>query len=108
MASRTSYIVVFVTSSNDKEAKIIARELIEHKIAACVNMIPKINSIFWWEKKIDNADEILLIIKSKYTALGKIIKTVKKLHSYQVPEIIALPIIGGNKDYLSWIHESVD
>ena len=108
MAFRTAYIVVFVTSANEKEAKIIADQLLKNKIAACVNMIPKINSVFWWEKKIDSAAEILLIIKSKYTALGKIIKTVKKLHSYQVPEIIALPIIGGNKDYLAWIHESVD
>lgn len=102
------YIVVFVTTSNKKEASLIASVLIKKRLAACVNIVDKIKSIFWWRALVDKTDEVLLVIKSRKSKLNKIIKCVKSLHSYQVPEIIALPIIGGNKDYLDWLDESVD
>lgn len=101
------YIVIFITASDKKEAGRIARKLIENRLAACVNIVDKIDSVFWWQKKIDCSQEALLIVKSKRSKLNKLIKLVKSLHSYQVPEIIALPIIGGNRSYLEWLDESI-
>lgn len=97
------YIVVFVTTPNKKEAETITKDLLEEKLCACINIVDKIKSFFWWEKKIDCADECLLILKTKRSLFTKLIKRVKSLHSYQTPEIIALPIIRGNKDYLDWL-----
>ncbi|MEW6620252.1 MAG: divalent-cation tolerance protein CutA [bacterium] len=101
------YIVVLITTPQTEEATKIANKLVEDKIAACVNIIPHIHSIFWWENKIDKSAESLLIIKTRKSLLKKLITMVKKVHSYTVPEIIALPIIGGNEDYLRWLNESV-
>ena len=98
-----AYIVVFVTSKDKKEATKIAKGLLKKRLCACVNIVNKINSFFWWQGKIDSSSEALLIIKTKKPLLNKLIKEVKRLHSYSVPEIIALPIIGGNKDYLKWL-----
>jgi periplasmic divalent cation tolerance protein len=97
------YIVIFVTASNNKEAKKIAAALIKQKLAACVNIVDKVNSLFFWEGKAQKAKESLLIIKSKKEKLAKLIKVVKSLHSYTVPEIIAIPILAGDKPYLRWI-----
>lgn len=97
------YVVVLVTAKDKKEAEKIANGLIKAKLAACVNIIDKISSIFFWAGKIDQAKESLLVIKSKKVKLPKIIKLVKSLHSYEVPEIIAIPIIMADKPYLRWI-----
>ena len=101
------YIVIFITVSNKKEAQKIAAALIKQKLAACVNCIDKVDSVFFWKSKIDQAKESLLVIKSKKEKLTKIIKLVKSIHSYKVPEIIALPIIAGDKSYLRWIDASL-
>jgi len=101
------YIVIFITVSNKKEAKRIASGLIRNKLAACVNIALKIESFFWWQGKPDKAKEMLLIAKSKKQNFNKIIKLVKSLHSYEVPEIIALPVAAGYKPYLKWIDESL-
>jgi len=100
-------ILIFITCANKREAKIIAKALIKNKLAACVNIVDKIESIFRWQGKIDQAKEALLIIKSKKTKLSGIIKLVRAIHSYHVPEIIALPIIAGYKPYLRWINDSI-
>ncbi len=99
-------VVIFVTAANKKEAKMIASALIKEKLAACVNIIEKVHSLFRWQGKVDMACETLLIVKTRKTLLDKLIKKVKSLHSYEVPEIIALPIICGDKKYLKWINES--
>jgi periplasmic divalent cation tolerance protein len=101
------YIVIFIAVPNKKEADKIARQLIENRLAACVNIIDKIESVFRWEGRVDRAKEVLLVIKSKKSKLTNIIKLVKSMHSYEVPEIIALPLIGGYKPYLNWLDESV-
>lgn len=101
------YTVIFVTASNKKEARRIAQELLKNKLVACVNIIEKVESFFWWKGKIDQAKEVLLIAKSRKDKLEKIIKRVKAVHSYEVPEIIALPVAGGYKQYLKWIDESL-
>lgn len=101
------YIVVFVTCVSAAQAKKIASALVAGKHVACVNIVPAVKSLFWWKGKVDRAAETLLVIKSKKSAFQRICRTVKQLHSYTVPEIIAMPIVCGNKDYLEWIDESV-
>ena len=89
-----------------KEAKKIGRALLEEKLAACVNKIDKIESNYWWEGKIETAKECLLLIKTEKKWVKRLIKRVKELHSYAVPEVIACPIVAGNPDYLNWIAKS--
>ena len=101
------YIVVFITTNNTGEAQRIAGLLLEQRQAACVNIIPKVDSSFWWEGKLDSAQESLLIIKTRASLLPDIIDLVKGVHSNTVPEIIALPVVGGNQDYLDWIDKEV-
>ncbi len=102
-----TYIVVLVTTPSREEAEIISRKLLEEKLAACINVVDNVKSLFWWKGGIDEANEALMIIKTRLDLLEKLIETVRRLHSYTVPEIIALPIIAGHIDYLKWIDESV-
>ena len=99
------FIVVLVTASSKEEANKIAQGLLQDKLAACVNILAGLESRFWWQGKIDSAQEVLLVIKTRKTLFNKLAKKVKSLHSYTVPEIIALPIISGNKAYLDWIND---
>jgi len=101
------FILIFITAANKKEAGKIARGILEHKLAACVNIVERIESLFWWKSRIDQSGESLLLVKTKKTKLSSVIKLVKSLHSYEVPEIIALPIIAGEKKYLNWIDASL-
>jgi periplasmic divalent cation tolerance protein len=101
------YIVVFITCNDAEEARNIAELLLEQRLAACVNIVPEINSSFWWEGKLDAAEESLLIVKTRAKSLAEITHSVKAVHTNTVPEIIALPIIGGNQDYLDWIDDEV-
>lgn len=102
----TGAILVMVTCSSTREAGKIKKQLLGKKRSACVNILPGIKSFFWWKDKIDSCSEVLLLVKTKKNLLKEVITLVKRIHSYEVPEIIALPIIGGNKDYLNWIDES--
>ena len=101
-----NYIVIFVTVPNVKEGKKIAFGIINRKFVACVNIVPHLNSLYWWKNRIESSKEALLIIKTKKSLFNKVVREVKRLHSYDVPEIIALPVIKGNKDYLKWIDSS--
>ena len=100
---KTEHIVVFITVADEEEASLISRVLLKQRKVACSNIIPAINSLFWWQEKIDSTQESLLVIKTKAALLDEVTQLVKEIHSYDVPEIIALPIIGGNRDYLEWI-----
>lgn len=102
------YIIIFITASSIEEAKKISQGLLGKKLVACVNIIDDLKSLFWWQGKIDQAKETLLVAKSKKTKFPAIIKLVKSLHSYHVPEIIALPIIGGERKYLKWVDDSIN
>jgi len=100
-------VVIFVTTGTEEEAHKIAELLLTKRKAACVNIVPGVESSFWWQGKLDSARESLLIIKTRASLLSEIVELVKSIHSYEVPEIIALPIIGGNEDYLKWIDDEV-
>ena len=99
-------IVVFVTAASEEEAGKIGRAVVEAGLVACANVIPRIHSIFFWEGKVVQEQECLLLLKSRAGLFEDLIAAVKSGHSYSVPEIIALPIIQGSKDYLAWIREA--
>ncbi len=101
------YIIVLVTAADDDEARLIARVLLEQRKAACVNIVPGIVSLFWWQEKIDQTSESLLIIKTNQSLLDEVEALVKEIHSYENPEIIALPVVGGSSQYLDWIGKEV-
>ena len=103
----SKHIVVLITAKNKAEAKKIANGLLKAKLIACANIISNIESIFIWKGKIDQSKEVLMMIKTQQKHFQKIVSQVKLLHSYQTPEIIALPIIRGSKNYLKWIDEVV-
>lgn len=96
-------VVVFVTASSIDEARKIGNTLVQERLIACVNIIPQVESIFYWQEKVCNEKEVLMIIKTRKSLINNIIKRVKSIHSYSVPEIIALPIISGSEDYLKWV-----
>jgi len=98
-------VVVFVTTSSEEEAEKIASLLLEKRKAACVNVIPRVNSRFWWQGKLDSAQESLVIVKTRAALVPQITDIVKKAHSYAVPEIVALPIVAGNQNYLDWVDQ---
>ena len=100
-------IVVFITAKDVEQADKVASGLLEKKLVACVNTVGLITSQYWWEGEIQKDTESLLIIKSRQELFPEIVKEVKALHSYAVPEIIAVPIIDGNPDYLDWLKEAV-
>lgn len=98
----SDFCVNFIMASGE-EAEKIAKLLVEKKLAACVNIIPKVKSIYRWEGRICNESESLLIAKTKTLLVHELIKEVKEHHSYKVPEIISIPINDGNPDYLDWL-----
>jgi periplasmic divalent cation tolerance protein len=99
--------VVLVTAPDEAVAHKLARHLLERKLAACVNVIPGMVSLFWWQGKIDQQAEVLLVIKTLQEKLNPLIDAVKDEHPYDTPEIIALPLAGGADDYLKWLRDSV-
>ncbi|OGW23729.1 MAG: cytochrome C biogenesis protein CcdA [Nitrospirae bacterium GWC2_42_7] len=104
----TEYIVVFITAPKEEDAAKIAKELVESRLAACVNVVKNVRSIYRWQGKIEDDSEVLMIVKTKKSLFDKLMKKVKELHSYSVPEIIALPIIEGSPDYLKWLSEETE
>ncbi len=99
-------IIVLITASSEEEAEKISKALIDERLAACVNIVPRIHSLFFWNERTHDEHESLLIAKSRHPLLEQLIVRVKSLHSYTVPEILAIPIIGGSGDYLAWLKET--
>jgi periplasmic divalent cation tolerance protein len=101
-------LVVLITVASLGEAERIARRLVEDRLAACVNIVPQVRSLFIWQGKFSQEDEVLLVVKSRRARFRELTTAVKQLHSYRVPEIIALPILVGSSDYLRWVAESTE
>jgi periplasmic divalent cation tolerance protein len=99
-------IVCFITAPNEDEAVNIARTLVEDRLAACANIVKNVRSIYSWQGAIEDDAEVLMIVKSRRSLFQKLSKKVKEIHSYDVPEVIALPIIDGSEEYLNWLRES--
>ena len=98
-------VVVLITMATREEAEKIACRLVEDRLAACVNIVPRVRSLFSWEGKLSQSDEVLLVVKSRRARFRELVNAVKTLHSYSVPEIIALPILEGSAGYLQWIDD---
>lgn len=96
------YLAVFITAPDMETAKKIARHLLEKRTASCINMTP-VKSMYWWEGKIEDSDEVLLIVKTTTDRLNDLVKEVKSVHPYQLPEVVAVPIVGGLREYLGWV-----
>jgi len=103
----TNKRLVLTTASSKEEARRLAKELVERRLAACVNIVPNINSIYWWKEKVEESQEFLLLMKTTESAVPKLRDAIQELHSYEVPESIVLPIEDGSEKYLNWIEESV-
>jgi periplasmic divalent cation tolerance protein len=99
------YVLVLTTCSSDEEAGRIATALVSEKTAACCNIVKDVRSIYFWQGKLEDDREVLLIIKTTYASFPRVREMIGELHSYDVPEIIALPIIDGSEDYLNWVSE---
>jgi periplasmic divalent cation tolerance protein len=104
----TEEIVIFITAPQEDEATRIARSLVEARLAACVNIIKNIRSVYTWQGNVEDDSEVLMIVKTQRNLFDSVSAKVNELHSYDVPEIIALPIIDGSDDYLKWLKESTE
>ena len=103
----TDKILVFTTAGSEVEASKIARALVERRLAACVNILPRIKSVYRWEEKIEESQEWLLVIKTGQELFDKVRDAIKELHSYELPECISIQIEDGSSEYLRWINTSV-
>jgi periplasmic divalent cation tolerance protein len=103
----TDNIVVLCTCSSEEEAERLARELVGGRLAACVSVLPKARSFYRWKGQIEDAAECVLLIKSSRPLFDRLRAAIERLHSYEVPEVIALPIVEGAPNYLSWIAENL-
>jgi periplasmic divalent cation tolerance protein len=105
--SDARYCVVFITTASEEEGRRISERLLDRKLCACVNLVPRVDSRFWWQGKLDTSSESMLIAKTKRSVLDELGRVVREAHSYEVPEIIALPIVWGSQTYLDWIEREV-
>jgi periplasmic divalent cation tolerance protein len=102
-AAAEQFILVLSTASSKAEAERIATGLVEGQLAACVNILPGLTSVYRWKETIENADEVLLLIKSSKRVFPELEQAIREAHSYDVPEVLAIPIEAGSDSYLSWL-----
>jgi len=106
MDAKTDFAVILVTAGSSDEAERIAVSLVDERLAACVNIVAPVRSIYRWQGKVQRDEEHLLIIKAKQATFAQIQERVRELHSYDTPEVIALPITAGSRKYLDWLEAS--
>ena len=104
----TEYITVFITAPNEEEAAKISRTIVEESLAACVSIIRSVRSIYRWQGRVEDESEVLMIAKTKRALFDRLKGRIKELHSYEVPEIIGLPVIEGSKQYLDWLSQETE
>ena len=106
-AAASSSVVVLVTCPTRASARRIAEHVVRRHLAACVNLVPGVESVFWWQRRVDRAREVLLLMKTTARRFDQLQRAILSLHPYHVPEIIALPIVKGHTPYLRWVRTSV-
>jgi periplasmic divalent cation tolerance protein len=104
----TDKLLVLTTAGSESEARKIAQTLVERRLAACVNIVPRIKSVYRWEGKVEEAEEYLLLIKTAKAREEQVRAAIRELHSYELPECIAIPIESGSAEYLKWLSDSVE
>ncbi len=103
----SGFLIVFCTCGNEQEALRLANALVERRLAACVNVFPRVESIYRWQGEVKHEAEYLLLIKTTEERFGSLRDGITELHSYEVPELLAVPVWGGSDKYLAWVQESV-
>jgi periplasmic divalent cation tolerance protein len=103
----TDKVLVLTTAGSEDEAREIAHALVERRLAACVNIVPRIHSVYRWQEKVESAEEFLMIIKTTRDREEQVKSAIKELHSYELPECIVIGIDGGSEQYLRWLADSV-
>ncbi len=104
---KSEFIQVFTITETEQDAQKIARALVEKRLAGCVQIIGPIKSIYWWKENIETAEEWLCIIKTKKRLFEKLEKSIREIHPYETPEILAIPITKASEDYLNWLDSEV-
>jgi len=100
--------IVLTTTGSEEEARKIARHLVEHQLAACVNIVPRIESVYRWQGQVESSQEWLLLIKTSAERFPSVRDAIQKLHSYELPECLAIDIEEGSAEYLAWISDSLN
>ena len=103
----TEFVLLIISASSVHESKKIVSTLLNKRLIACANVSSKVTSSYWWKGSIEEADEIIISAKTRLALVGKITEEVKNIHSYEVPEILALPVLDGNQDYLDWLNDEI-
>jgi periplasmic divalent cation tolerance protein len=101
-------IIVLMTASSKKEAEKITHKLLEERLIACANIVDTVSSLFWWKQKIEQENETLVVMKSSEKMFKQLTQRIQELHSYEVPEILALPIVAGSQSYLDWMKGNLE
>jgi len=99
--------IVLTTAGSQEEARKIAHALVDRRLAACVNIVPQVESVYRWQGKVESASEWLLVIKTQASAFERVRNTIKELHSYDLPECVMLEVAAGSEEYLNWIAENI-
>lgn len=97
--------VVLMTAPNEESGEFLARELVSERLAACGNVIPGLVSVYWWEGELEREDEVLVLLKAPEHRIEALVERAKALHPYDVPEVLALPVTGGDLEYARWVAE---
>jgi periplasmic divalent cation tolerance protein len=103
----TDYIQLFTTTEEKDDAERISREIVEKRLAACVQVVGPITSTYWWEEEIQKTEEWLCIMKTRSDLYHELEKAIRSIHPYEVPEIVALPIVSGSQSYLDWLEQEI-
>jgi periplasmic divalent cation tolerance protein len=103
----TDFQIVLSTCADREQAERIARRLVEQQLAACVNILPGVQSIYRWQGNVESASEVLMVIKTSADLVSEVELTIASLHSYEVPEFLVLPVFGGSHPYLAWLRDSL-
>jgi len=104
---KSRFVIILVTCASKKEARLIADALLKKRLIACANIVGCVESKFWWKGKVEKAHEAMLMLKTKEDRFSDVGKAIKRIHSYDVPEIIAVPVVAGSSGYLKWISNSL-
>ena len=108
MSDRKSVSVILVTAPDGEFAEGLARKLLADRLAACVNIIPGLRSLYWWEGEVQDSEELLMLIKARREDVDAVVSRVKELHPYEVPEVIATDVVAGLDAYLTWVHAETE
>lgn len=105
---KPQFLLVYCTCPDRHSAETIARHLVEQRLAACVNLVPGVHSVYRWRGNVEESEELMLVIKARESALTEVEAAVAALHPYELPELLAVPVTGGAEPYLTWLEESTE